>query len=281
MFFKKLKIALALGGGAARGLCNIGVLKVLCDYYAGKKFPFDMVIGSSMGSLVGASFCSGKKPEEIQKLALTFDWPNLVDFGLSPTGILRGDKLEKIIVEMMGDISFEKMKIPFALTTIDIQTGEGFLHTSGDIIKLLRASCSWPGFFSSIEYEGKLLADGGVRNSVPTKYAYGLGATFVVAIDPGFAVSSQRIDNAFKALLQSIQIMGEELNMYQSDVANVVIRPDLKEVNQFDFDKAEYIINQGEAAAREIARKMDSEIKMHVFYRKGMLRKRKQNRGKF
>ncbi|HNX91128.1 MAG TPA: patatin-like phospholipase family protein, partial [Candidatus Omnitrophota bacterium] len=152
------------------------------------------------------------------------------------------------------------LKIPFALTTTDLQNGEELIHTSGDLVRLVRASCSWPGFFSSVDVDGRMLVDGGLRNSVPTKAAYLLGGTFVVAVNPGFAISSEKIDNAFKALAQSIQIMGEELNAYQAYAADLAICPEIKNVDQFGFDKSEYIMKQGDIAAEAVMEKLKRKL---------------------
>lgn len=258
--FKKRKIVLALGGGSARGLCNIGVLKVLEKHFGRDRMPFDMIVGTSVGSLIGASYSLGMTPESLEQIALNFSWPSLVDIGLHPTGLIKGDKLEKIIKDCVGDGSFKNMKIPFALTTTDIETGEELTHTSGDLVKLIRASCSWPGIFSAVKIDGRLLADGGVRNSVPTKAAQDFGATFVLAVNPGFAVKSQKVHNAIQAVIQSMQIMGEELNEYQSEIADVVIKPELKNIDQFDFGKAKIIIKQGELAAEKCVRKLKRKL---------------------
>ena len=258
--FKKKKLVLALGGGSARGLCNIGVLKVLERHFGRDKMPFDMIVGTSIGSLIGGAYCSGMPVEELEHRAQGFTWQKLVDAGIYPTGMIKGDKLEGIISECVGGRRVEDTNIPFALTTVDIETGEELTHTSGDMVKLIRASCSWPGIFSAVDVDGRMLADGGVRNSIPTKAALELGATFILAVNPGFAVKNQKVTNVIQAIIQSVQIMGEELNAYQSTAANITIKPDLKEIDQFEFDKASEIIKHGEIAAensmKEIIKKL-------------------------
>jgi NTE family protein len=246
--FRK-KIALALGGGAARGLASIGVLKVLETVYGAGKLPFDMIVGTSIGSMIGAAYSAGIPVADIEKKALEFNWPSMLDFGFGRTGLLKGERFQAIIHDLIGGKRFEDLKIPFALTTTDIESGEELVHASGDLTKLVRASCSWPGFFASVEVDGRLLADGGIRNTIPTKAARKLGADLIVAVDPGFAVKKQKIDNAVKALVQSFQIMGEELNTYQARAADIVIKPFLENIDQFDFSQTEFIIQQGEIAA--------------------------------
>jgi len=271
--FRKRNRVLALGGGSARGLCNIGVLKVLERHYGRGNLPFDMIIGTSIGSLIGAAYCTGCPVEEMEEKALKFNWPHLVDFGIHSTGLIKGKKLENIILDRVGDKTFKDLKIPFALTTTDLQTGEERVHTSGDLITLIRASCSWPGIFTAVEVEGHLLADGGVRNSIPTKAACQLGSNFMVAVNPGFGIASHKIDNPLKAIVQSVQIMGEELNAYQARAANVEIRPVLQGIDQFDFDKGSFIIKEGEDAAErqmpQIKRKLFiSSIKEKICVRR-------------
>ncbi len=258
---KPKKVILALGGGGARGLSNLGVMKVLEHHFKPGKMPFDMIIGTSIGSFLGAAYCLGIPADELEKKALSFNWQNMVDIGFRPTGLVKGDKFEEIITGVIGDKTFEDMKTPFALTTTDIVNGDEFVHTSGNLIKLIRASCSWPGIFSVEDIEGHLLADGGVRNSIPTKPAHKFGATFVIAVNPGFGVKRQEPTNAIKALIQTIQIMGEELNYYQSQAADIVIKPVLEDIHQFDFEKAPKIIAQGELAAEKIMPELKRKLK--------------------
>jgi NTE family protein len=187
--------------------------------------------------------------EELERRVREFSWPKIVDFGIYSTGMIKGDRLEEIIKGCVDGRGFSDMIKPFALTTTDIETGEELIHDSGDLIKLLRASCSWPGIFTAVEDEGRLLVDGGVRNSIPTKAAHKYGATFILAVDPGFAVKDQKMNNVLRVMIQAVQIMGEELNSYQSRQADMIIKPDLKSIDQFDFEQSGYIVKMGEAAA--------------------------------
>lgn len=260
---RKRKIVLALGGGSARGLSHIGVLKVLERHFGRDKMPFDMVVGTSIGSLIGAAYCLGLPIREIEHRALSFSWPTMVDPGIYTTGLIKGDKLEKVILNIIDNKGFKDMKLPFALTTTDIETGEELVHTSGDLVKLIRASCSWPGIFTAVEIGGRLLVDGGVRNSIPTKAAYALGGSYVLAVNPGFAVRNKKIKNVMEAIVQFMQIMGEELNTYQAGVADMAIKPELKDIDQFGFDKAREIIRQGELAAEKVVGKLKRKLFFH------------------
>ena len=249
--FSRGKNILVLGGGGARGLSNVGVLKGLEKYFEFSNFPFDMIIGTSIGSLIGAAYCLGFSVSEIEKEALSFTWGDFFDVGFHSTGLVKGDRFEQFIREMVGEKRFQDMKIPFGLATTDLNSGGDHFYSSGDLIKLIRASCSWPGIFSAVEIDGKNMVDGGVRNSIPVKFAKKEGACFIVAVNPGFCIGGQKINNMIKALIQSVQIMGEELNDYQAKLANVVIKPEIGNLDQFDFSRAKFIIEQGEIAVEK------------------------------
>lgn len=247
--FKKAKhkIALVLGGGSARGIANIGVLKIL----ERERIPIDLIVGSSIGSLVGAAYSLGVPIYRIEKAALKFSWDKLADFHISKLSILKGKKLENIIADFTDAKGFRDAQIPLAITTTDIETGEECVHTKGNLQKLIKASCSWPGIFPPVTIDGRKLTDGGIRNSIPVKMAKRLGATKIIAIDIGFCVKKGTLDNIFQAFIQSIQILGEELDSYQSRQADVIIKPKLHDIDQFAFHRSKQIIADGEEAARK------------------------------
>ena len=245
-FFEKRKIALALGGGSARGIANIGVLKVLEQ----ERIPIDLVVGSSIGSLIGAAYCLGVPTYKMEKTALKFSWNKLADFGISKLAMLQGKKLEKIIAEFTSGKGFKDAQIPIAVTTTDIEAGGELVHTKGNLQKIIKASCSWPGIFPPVIIGGRKLADGGIKNSIPVKMAKQLGATKTIAVDIGFCVRKGTLNSIFQMFIQSIQILGEELDAYQAKEADVVIKPKLHNIDQFAFDRGKEAIRDGEAATR-------------------------------
>ena len=256
--FKKRKVVLALGGGAARGLANIGVLKV----FQREEIPVDLVVGSSIGSLVGAGFCLGIPLYKMEKEALEFTINQLTDFSVSRKSLLRGKKLEDFIGIFVDDKNFEDTKIPLAVTATDIETGEELVYRKGNLKKILTASCSWPGIFPPIEMDGRKLVDGGIRNSIPVKNALDLGATFVIAVHIGFCVKNTALDNLFQLFIQSIQILGEELDRYQTLPANIVIKPSLKDLDQFAFHRAKEAISDGEKAAEKLLPEIKKKLSL-------------------
>jgi len=248
LFFKKRKVALALGGGAARGFANIGVLKVL----EREHIPVDLIIGSSMGALVGAVYSLGRPVQWLQDEAEKFTWRQVTDMAFPRVAVTKGEKLAKIVKKLTEDKQFPDCRIQTAITATDIRTGQELIYTSGNLQEVITASCSWPGFFPPIRMDGRLLADGGLRHSVPVKWARELGATFVIAVRVGFEPQNIAANNIFQLMVQSIQIMGEELDKHQSMQADVIVEPKLAGVTQLDFHKAHEIIEGGEKAAEKV-----------------------------
>ncbi|MFH1848128.1 MAG: patatin-like phospholipase family protein [Candidatus Omnitrophota bacterium] len=246
--FKKKKTALVLGGGSARGFAHIGVLKVFEE----EGFKFDMVVGTSIGALIGAGYCLGARIDTIYKEAVKMRAADILDITISRMGLTEGNKLENKIRGIVGDARFEDLKVPLAVTATDIETGENIYFTSGELLMVIKASCSIPGIFKPVDLGGRMLIDGGMRQSVPVDIALKLGANFIVAVDVGFCIRKGRITSMLGVIMQSIQIMGGELNKRQARLADIVISPELGgEIDQLAFDKAEIIIKSGEEAARK------------------------------
>jgi len=244
-FKKKRKATLVLGGGSARGIAHVGVLKVL----EREGVAVERIVGTSMGALVGAAYCMGHSIAELEDAVNKFTVNKLLDPTMPSMGLLAGDKMEAIIKDLVGDKSFEECKIPFVAVTTDIETGEEVIYHRGAMTKVVRASCSWPGIFNPVRIDGRLLSDGGIKNSVPTRIAKSFGADYIIAVDVGFCVRRGRIDNIFQMILQSFQIMGEELNMYQANEADVVIKVNLGDIDQTAFNRGREAMIKGLEAA--------------------------------
>lgn len=245
LFGKKRKVTLVLGGGSARGVAHIGVLGVLEK----ENIPIDMIVGTSMGALIGAAYAVGVPVRVMKERAEKFTNNQLLDPTIPRMGLLAGDKLESVIKSLVDDRTFEDTKIPLAILTTDMQTGEEVVYRSGNLSKIVRASCSWPGIFNPVRMDDRLLSDGGIKNSVPTKTAKDLGADYMIAVDVGYCVKKGKMENIFQMILQSFQIMGEELNAYQSDVADCIIKVDLGDLDQVAFARGAEAMEKGAAAA--------------------------------
>lgn len=258
-FEKKKKATLVLGGGSARAVAHIGVLKVLEK----EKIPIERIIGTSMGAAIGAAYATGIPVSYMEERTREFSANKLLDPIIPAMGLLAGDRLEEAIRDLLQNKGFEDCKIPLFVVTTDIENGAEVVYEKGDLAKILRASCSWAGIFNPVRIDGRLLSDGGIKNSVPTRIARVLGADYIIAVDVGFCVKRGKIENIFQMILQSFQIMGEELNSYQTLESDVSIKVDLGDIDQISFNRAEEAITIGaEAAKSKIAQiKKDLRIK--------------------
>ncbi len=245
LFKKKRNATLVLGGGSARGIAHIGVLKVLEK----EKVPINRIVGTSMGALVGAAYSLGVSLQTMEDKARKFSMNRLLDPTMPKMGILAGDKLEAVIRELIDEKGFRDCRIPIAVVTTDIENGEEVVYQEGDLLRIVRASCSWPGVFNPVRIGNRLLCDGGIKNSVPTKIAKALGPNYIIAVDVGFCVKRGKIENILQMIMQSFQITGEELNKYQAQEADVVIKVEMPSIDQAAFDKAQEIVKKGVEAA--------------------------------
>lgn len=256
---KKRSVVLVLGGGSARGLAHIGVLKVL----EREKVPIHRIVGTSMGALIGAAYSVGAPLKKMEALAHNFNWKTVFDPTIPRMGLLAGKKLEKIVGELTEHKGFNDCRIPLAIVTTDIENNERIVFQKGNLQKVVCASCSWPGIFNPVRIDGRLLVDGGIKNSVPTRVARSLDPGYMIAVDVGFCVKEGKIVNIFQMLLQSFQIMGEELNRYQSRISDTLIKVELGDIDQVGFDKAKEAIDKGEKAAEQ---KIDQIKRMLSIY---------------
>ncbi len=162
---KQPKIGLALGGGAAKGIAYIGVLKVL----ERNKIPIDYISGTSIGSVIGALYAAGYKAKEIENLALNEKWETLFDFTELEHGLISGRSMEKEMSRLLKGKQFKDLYIKFIATAVDIKTGQEILFNQGDVAKAVRASIAIPGVFAPLHLHKMILVDGGVVDPVPVK----------------------------------------------------------------------------------------------------------------
>ena len=176
------KTGLVLGSGAARGLAHIGVLKAIKE----KNVSVDMIIGSSMGALVGACYARKGEISEIEDLVLKTDWVQLLkladwNLALMFKGFIHGQNVRDLLETVIGDIQFKDLQIPLVVVATDLHTGKKVIITEGSVLDAVRASISIPVIFMPMKIEDKFLVDGGIVDPVPVKVARKMGAKFVIA----------------------------------------------------------------------------------------------------
>ena len=173
------KLGVALGAGAARGLAHIGVLKVL---HAQKIYP-DYLAGTSMGAVIGALYAAGYTPEEIERLASTAHWKDMIDFTLPKHGMLRGKKVEEQLRKLLQGKTFSQLSIPLQVVAYNLSKHRPVIFSQGDVAVAVRASLSIPAVFTPLRIGHDQYIDGGVANPTPFDVVRAMGAQVVLAVD--------------------------------------------------------------------------------------------------
>jgi NTE family protein len=239
------KIALVLGGGAARGFAHIGVLKVL----EMNKIPFDIIVGTSAGSFVASLSAYGFNAYQIQKISLEMERSEIVDISIPDNGFIKGDLLEEYINRMLRNTTMEKLRIPFYAVATDIQSGREVVFASGNTGRAVRASCAIPGIFNPVRIGDHVYVDGSVVSPVAVDAARAHGATLVIAVDISSDLDTSPPSGAIETILQAISIMGAKISADQLSRADVVIRPLVGHIGAADFTKRHEAVLEGEKAA--------------------------------
>ena len=177
---RRPRIGLALGGGAARGWAHIGVIRALVK----EGFAPDVIVGTSIGAVVGGCFAAGKL-DELEAFARSLTksrvlW--LMDFHIGP-GLISGDKLRRLLAHDIGDRHIEDLPLRFAAVATELRTGHEIWLTRGPMVEALRASYALPGIFDPVPLGGRLLFDGALVNPIPVTTTRALAADLVIAVN--------------------------------------------------------------------------------------------------
>jgi len=241
------RIGLALGGGAAKGFAHVGVIKVL--EAAGLTPP--VVAGTSAGSVVGALYASGLSGFALQEQSFALDEERIKDLTLFGVGgVIKGDKLQAYVNELIKNKPLEQMSKPFAAVATDLDSGERVIFTRGNTGQAVRASCSVPGVFQPALIGGKRYVDGGLVSPVPVDAARQLGADIVIAVDISSKARDGKAAGMLSNLNQTITIMGQKLGEQEMTRAEVVIRPRVGQIGATDLDQKHVAVLEGEKAAQ-------------------------------
>ena len=286
---EKLKVALALGGGGARGLAHIGVLKVL----ERENIPIDIITGTSMGAIIGGVYALKKDISAIEKVAEKYSKISEfnIDFSFNEKGekdksfflkkmsdflkkgyilnlelrrkyINGGEGVKKIIRELVDDKTFSDTKIPFATVAADLVKGEKVILNQGKLFDALLASSSIPGMFPPVILDKKILVDGGIVDVVPIGVAQSLGANFVIAVSLSQTIKKRtEFSNAVEIFFRSDSITSAELRKLQLSFADVLITPKVGRFHWSDFSKPEQCIREGEMATQDAISELKQKLK--------------------
>ncbi|WP_257311735.1 patatin-like phospholipase family protein [Geothrix fuzhouensis] len=247
----KPKIALVLGGGAARGFAHIGVIRTLEQ----EKIPVDLVVGTSVGSLIGAIYAADRNSFDLEWTAFQLQKDDLFDFGVLSTvagmGFAKGDKLEAWVKKHIKPANIEQLKIPFAAVATDLNWGQEVVLDRGSVARAVRASSAIPGVFQPVQHMGKILVDGGVVDNIPISVARAKGADLVIAVDISANVGNTDITNLLGVSLQATNIMFALNVEHSKKDADVLISPAIGDVGTLDFTQKKRCMEAGIVAAQQ------------------------------
>jgi NTE family protein len=282
------RIALVLSGGGARGLAHIGVLRVLHELHV----PVDIVVGTSMGAVVGGAYAAGRSPDELARLTADAAWydvladrptrdklsfrqrdedlavPSRLEFALTksdgvslPPAAAGNATLEEALLKLlpsgMRDQPADRLAIPFRSVASDLLTGDPVELSATPLFLAMRASLAVPGVFTPVRVDGRLVVDGGLVRNLPVDLARRLGADVVIAVNVGTPLAPEReLGSAIGVARQMLQILTEQnvqRSLRELKADDVLVAPDLTGIGFLDFDKHDQAIRAGEAAARALA----------------------------
>ncbi|MBU1983212.1 patatin-like phospholipase family protein, partial [bacterium] len=273
-------IGLALSGGGAKGLAHIGVIKVLEE----EGIEIDLVAGTSMGAIIGSLYAVGYTTAEIESLVIELRWGDLFDDtphhrdlsmeqklfderyqitlplrrrgpGL-PTGVIPGQNVSMLLEWLMWPVrdvrDFRELPRAFACVATDLETGAAVRLERGHLPEAVRASFAIPSIFTPVEFDGRLLVDGGVVRNLPVQDAREMGADVVIAVDVASPLRDrEKLGNLVAILNQTMNFQEEAGAEKQRTMCEILIRPDIEDFTIMDFARARELIALGEQAARD------------------------------
>lgn len=300
MIFKRKsrnKIGIVLGGGGARGLAHIGVLKVL----ERENIPIDYIVGTSAGAIIGGLYAQTGKLSKVERRIRTYlesrEYKQIIKslektrrestFGpwidrlahfikhqymlarsLTSLGLLEKKILEEAIALLFDEQDIRELSIPFAAVATDLIKGEEVVFTSGSIRKAIFASSAIPGVFPPLRWNGKYLVDGCVLANLPVHVAYQLGMERVIAVDVSRDFSRpQQFRNGMDIIFRADEITGHALYLLELQKASLVIRPEMGGAHWADFYHMDSFIRMGELAAEKVCRNLHALISPQGFWK--------------
>lgn len=285
------KVALVLSGGGARGFAHVGVLKALEAAHV----PVDMVVGTSMGAIIGGLYASGMSPSQLERELINIEWGGLFesraprqtlsqrrkedDLHLSPvlmlgfrdgefrlpSGAISTRSLEwllrKYTLHTRHLAHFDALPTPFRAVATDMETGQAVVLGRGDLAAALRASMSVPGAFSPLELDGRILGDGGLVDNLPVSVARHMGADVVIAVNIGTPLARREsLTNVVGVTAQMINILTEQnvqRSLAELTPNDLLLAPPLDTYTSASFEQAQAIAQLGSAYANTVAASLE------------------------
>ena len=246
---RRPKIGLALGGGFARGLAHIGILKVFEEEH----IPIDFIAGTSVGSVIGASYASGVSAKELSEIASLVRFKDFSRWTFSRFGLFSNDKMAQLLNRVLRCKTFEELRVPLAVAATDIITGEAAVFTQGELVNPVRASCAYPGMFMPVNINGRLLVDGLLAHAVPAAPLRDMGAERVISVYLNARwVKPHGPRHVFDIIGQCFSIAQDKMCGLWKSISDIVVEPDIGDFGYDDFVRAPELVRAGEIAARAV-----------------------------
>ena len=247
--FKKLfntTIGLALGGGAAKGVAHIGVLKALED----ANIEVDCIAGTSVGAMIAALYAFKVDVETIGSLARRLTMSKVTSFKLNKTGFFSTESLRELMLEYVGDVAIEDAAIPLSIVATDINSGEEIILTSGSVVDAVCASAAIPGIYIPVEINGRTLVDGGLVQNVPIEALQTAGAGVTIASHLNSVSHYQEISHVLDVMRNAFEIAVSQHTQDQLKEADLLISMDLSDFSLRDnTERYDELFNIGHQAA--------------------------------
>ena len=244
---RPVRIGIALGGGFARGIAHIGVLKAL----ERAAIPLHAIAGVSAGSIVAALYASGLTPAEIERAAAVMRFADIGRWTISKQGLALTDRMEKFLSRLLKVTRFEQMRIPLAIVASDLISGTpAIFKDQGDVILPVRASCAYPGLFAPVRNNGCCLVDGMITMDVPARPLRDMGCTHVISVALPDAADCTDPGNLFGVVTRSFQVLNSRTQADWRRFTDVVVAPDVSRSSWDSFRQCAELIAAGERAGQ-------------------------------
>lgn len=281
----RAKVGVALGGGSARGLAHVGVLRWLEEHH----IPIDVITGTSMGGLIGGSYATGMSPDEIDAMLSSIDWdamfgasrfeflnvrrkndlrsyPSKLEFGLRggivpPSSLNSGQQVDLLLARITGSYyairNFDELPTPFRCVAVDLRRAEPVILQDGSLARSMRATMSLPLVFPPVNMGERVLVDGGAMNNIPADIARGMGAAKVIAVNVGDLNARNNINTSMLGLVgETLDAMMRANTLRATTAADVMINVPLSDYGSLDWRRAKDLIREGYAAAESMRDKL-------------------------
>jgi NTE family protein len=242
----KVSIGLALGGGFARGIAHVGVLRA----FERNGIPIDYIGGVSAGAIIAAAYASGTSLDEIEATASRMNFKDVARWTLSMMGFAASERMEIFLHQLLKVYTFEQMKTPLAIVASDLSTGEPVVFNRvGDVCLPVRASCSYPGLFKPVQHKGKFLVDGGVTMELPARPLRDMGATHVISVVLPAPEVAPDPANMMAVVNRCFQILQRRVEAEWRAISDIVLAPEVFAHSWDGFRGASRLVQAGEQAA--------------------------------